>query len=111
MAVSTPPKEDGSADLSYILSASKELAKNINGYKVIVTKSTVPVGTTNKIKEVISELTDESFDVASNPEFFARSINFFANLTELLWLIPISAIKKGFFKLVLFKFTENLLNI
>ena len=69
MAVSTPPKEDGSADLSYILNASKELAKNINGYKVIVTKSTVPVGTTNKIKEVISELTDESFDVASNPEF------------------------------------------
>ena len=69
LAVSTPPKEDGSADLSYILSASKELAKNINGYKVIVTKSTVPVGTTNKIKEVISELTDESFDVASNPEF------------------------------------------
>ena len=69
LAVSTPPKEDGSADLSYILSASKELAKNINGYKVIVTKSTVPVGTTNKIKEVISELTDEPFDVASNPEF------------------------------------------
>ena len=69
LAVSTPPKEDGSADLSYILSASKELAKNINGYKVIVTKSTVPVGTTNKIKEVISELTDEFFDVASNPEF------------------------------------------
>ena len=69
LAVSTPPKEDGSADLSYILSASKELAKNINGYKVIVTKSTVPVGTTNKIKEVISELTDELFDVASNPEF------------------------------------------
>ena len=67
LAVSTPPKIDGSANLEYIKNASKELAKHINDYKVIVTKSTVPVGTTHLIKKIISEITDVDFDVASNP--------------------------------------------
>ena len=69
LAVSTPPKIDGSANLEYIKKASKELAKHINDYKVIVTKSTVPVGTTHLIKKIITEITDVEIDVASNPEF------------------------------------------
>ena len=69
LAVSTPPKDDGSADLTYIKNAAKELAKYIEDYKVIVTKSTVPVGTTHLIKDIISAITDVEFDVASNPEF------------------------------------------
>ena len=69
LAVSTPPKIDGSANLEYIKKASKELAKHINDYKVIVTKSTVPVGTTHLIKKIITEVTDVEIDVASNPEF------------------------------------------
>tara|TARA_B100000676_G_scaffold41748_3_gene39745 strand:- start:3474 stop:4784 length:1311 start_codon:yes stop_codon:yes gene_type:complete len=69
LAVSTPPKEDGSADLTFIKNASLKLAEYINNYKVIVTKSTVPVGTTNMLKDIISSKTDKQFDVASNPEF------------------------------------------
>ena len=53
LAVSTPPKEDGSADLTFIKNASLKLAEYINNYKVIVTKSTVPVGTTNMLKEIL----------------------------------------------------------
>ncbi|MBT7617445.1 MAG: UDP-glucose/GDP-mannose dehydrogenase family protein [Calditrichaeota bacterium] len=69
MAVPTPSGEDGSADLQHVLSAAKEVAKGINEYKVIVDKSTVPVGTAAKVKKVISEITDQPFDVVSNPEF------------------------------------------
>lgn len=71
MAVGTPPRGDGSADLSYIESASEEIARHIEGYKVIVTKSTVPVGTGRRVKELISRnLREEAgFDIASNPEF------------------------------------------
>ena len=69
IAVGTPQDEDGSADLTYVLNAAKEIAVNINEYKLIVTKSTVPVGTQKKIKKLISENTEYDFDVASNPEF------------------------------------------
>ncbi|MDA8087863.1 MAG: UDP-glucose/GDP-mannose dehydrogenase family protein [Nitrospiraceae bacterium] len=72
IAVGTPPRGDGSADLSYVEEVAKEVALNLDGYKVVVTKSTVPVGTGRKLKELIrGNLRGEggSFDVASNPEF------------------------------------------
>ncbi len=69
IAVGTPQADDGSANLQYVLDAAEEIGKNMNGYKLVVTKSTVPVGTQKKIKEVIGRHTEHSFDVASNPEF------------------------------------------
>ncbi len=69
IAVGTPQSLDGSANLEYVFEAAETIAKNMNGYKLIVTKSTVPVGTQKKIKEIISRYTDFPFDVASNPEF------------------------------------------
>ena len=73
-AVSTPPDEDGSADLRYVLEVACTIGKNINQYVLIVTKSTVPVGTAMKVKNAIQEELDKRgvnipFDVASNPEF------------------------------------------
>lgn len=73
-AVGTPPDEDGSADLRYVLQVAKTIGQNLNRYVVVVTKSTVPVGTAQKIRNTISnELAkrnvDIDFDVASNPEF------------------------------------------
>ncbi|WP_338732242.1 UDP-glucose dehydrogenase family protein [Mangrovimonas cancribranchiae] len=69
LALPTPEDEDGSADLSYVLGAAKDIGQLINDYKVIVDKSTVPVGTANKVTEVISKETNVDFDVVSNPEF------------------------------------------
>ena len=74
IAVGTPPKPDGSADLQYVESVAMSFARNLNGYKAIVTKSTVPVGTNRRIAEKIkasnSEAVEgETFDVVSNPEF------------------------------------------
>lgn len=71
IAVGTPPKDDGSADLSYIEEVARTIAKNLNGYKVIVTKSTVPVGTGSLIEKIIESEQggNHKFDVASNPEF------------------------------------------
>ncbi len=73
-AVGTPPDEDGSADLSYVLNVAREVGRNMTNYVVLVTKSTVPVGTAQKVKHAIQEeLTKRGvqidFDVASNPEF------------------------------------------
>ena len=73
-AVGTPPDEDGSADLKYVLAVAREFGQNINKYTILVTKSTVPVGTAKKVKAVIQEELDKRgvnipFDVASNPEF------------------------------------------
>ena len=73
-AVGTPPDEDGSADLKYVLAVARTFGQNINKYTILVTKSTVPVGTAQKVREAIkSELekrkADIEFDVASNPEF------------------------------------------
>ena len=73
-AVGTPPDEDGSADLQYVLSVAREFGRNISRYTLLVTKSTVPVGTARKVREVIAEElaargVDIPFDVASNPEF------------------------------------------
>ena len=69
LALPTPPSENGSADLKHVLDISKKIGKLLNGYKVIVTKSTVPVGTADKIRAVISKETKLDFDVVSNPEF------------------------------------------
>ena len=69
ITVGTPPHEDGSADLTHVLSVAREIGQAMNGYRIVVTKSTVPVGTTEKVKEIISNEIDEPFDVASNPEF------------------------------------------
>ena len=69
LALPTPPNEDGSADLSYVLNTAEEIGKYIEGYKVIVNKSTVPVGTSDKVHEVISKTSSFEFDVVSNPEF------------------------------------------
>jgi UDPglucose 6-dehydrogenase len=71
LAVGTPPMEDGSPDMSYYYGAAKEVAEAMNGYKVLVTKSTVPVGTGEKLRAYVNEnlKTDTRFGVASNPEF------------------------------------------
>lgn len=69
IAVGTPPDEDGSADLKHVISVARDIGANLNGYKVIVCKSTVPVGTCERVAQTIKKLSDESFDVASNPEF------------------------------------------
>lgn len=69
IAVGTPPDEDGSADLQHVLAVAREIGENLNGYKVIVCKSTVPVGTCERVAETIRGLSDQAFDVASNPEF------------------------------------------
>ena len=74
LALPTPPGEDGSADLSYILGVADELGKLITEYKVIVNKSTVPVGTAEKVTEAISKNTDIEFDVVSNPEFLREGL-------------------------------------
>jgi len=71
IAVSTPPKPDGSADLSMVAAVAKEVAENLNGYKVVVDKSTVPVKTGEKVAETIARYSQGNgeFDVVSNPEF------------------------------------------
>ncbi len=74
IAVGTPPDEDGSADLQYVLAVAREIGRNLNTYSVVVTKSTVPVGTSIKVKAAVADElkkrnADVPFDVASNPEF------------------------------------------
>lgn len=75
LALPTPPGEDGSADLSYILGVAKDLSAIITDYKVIVDKSTVPVGTAEKVHAILAKRLDESlFDVVSNPEFLREGV-------------------------------------
>jgi len=69
IAVGTPQDEDGSADLSHVVAVAEAIAKAMNGFKVVVNKSTVPVGTAAKVREVIGSLTTHPFAVVSNPEF------------------------------------------
>ncbi len=69
IAVGTPPSEDGSADLGHVLNVAATIADNMDGYRLVVVKSTVPVGTCDKVREVIASRTKHIFDVASNPEF------------------------------------------
>src|SRR4051812_19389533 len=74
LALPTPPGGDGAADLSYVLGAAKDIAKIITDYKVIVTKSTVPVGTADKVRAVMSPETTVEFAVVSNPEFLREGV-------------------------------------
>jgi UDPglucose 6-dehydrogenase len=74
IAVGTPPGEDGSADLRYVLGVAREIGEVMNGYLVVITKSTVPVGTAEKVRKALAEALQKRgsklpFDVASNPEF------------------------------------------
>ena len=74
LALPTPPNGDGAADLSYVLGAAKDIAKLIKEYKVIVTKSTVPVGTADKVTAIMKQHTDIDFAVVSNPEFLREGV-------------------------------------
>ena len=69
LALPTPQDEDGSADLSYVEAVAHDLGKLIEDYKIIINKSTVPVGTSDRVREIVSSHTDVPFDVVSNPEF------------------------------------------
>jgi UDPglucose 6-dehydrogenase len=74
IAVGTPPDEDGAADLQYVLAVAKSIAENMNAYRIVVDKSTVPVGTADKVRETILQVQEArgvaiDFDVVSNPEF------------------------------------------
>ena len=74
LALPTPPGEDGSADLSYVLGVAKQLGKIIKDYKVVVNKSTVPVGTAELVRQAIAQNATVSFDVVSNPEFLREGM-------------------------------------
>ncbi len=74
LALPTPPGGDGSADLSYVLGAAKDIALLLTDYKVIVTKSTVPVGTADKVTTIMKANTDVEFAVVSNPEFLREGV-------------------------------------
>ncbi len=69
IAVGTPPGETGEADLSYVLAAADQIGRNLTGYAVVVNKSTVPVGSADKVAEVLRKASPHPFDVVSNPEF------------------------------------------
>ena len=72
IAVGTPAGEDGSADLKHVVDVAKELARAMNGYKVIVIKSTVPAGTTARLREVVGREATHPFNIVSNPEFLKQ---------------------------------------
>lgn len=72
IAVGTPQGQDGAANMQYVMDVAEGIGKSIDGYKVIVDKSTVPVGTANKVTEVIKKYYDGEFDVVSNPEFLKQ---------------------------------------
>lgn len=72
IAVGTPENNDGSANLEAVFEVAQQIGKSLNGYKVIINKSTVPVGTADKVKEIIKQNTNFEFDVMSNPEFLSQ---------------------------------------
>ena len=74
LALPTPPGEDGSADLKYVLGVADQLGQILDDYKVIVDKSTVPVGTADKVKDAIAKHAKVEFDVVSNPEFLREGV-------------------------------------
>ncbi|MFN3939577.1 MAG: UDP-glucose dehydrogenase family protein, partial [Chitinophagales bacterium] len=74
LALPTPPNEDGSADLQYVLKVAEQLGKMITDYKIIIDKSTVPVGTAEKVNRIIAQHSKATFDVVSNPEFLREGM-------------------------------------
>jgi len=74
IAVGTPPGEDGSADLQYVIAVAEAIADALEGFKVIVNKSTVPIGTGDRLREVISARTEHEFAIVSNPEFLREGV-------------------------------------
>ena len=74
LALPTPPGEDGSADLKYVLGVAEHIGKLLTGYKIIIDKSTVPVGTAEKVRKAIAKNYDGEFDVVSNPEFLREGV-------------------------------------
>ena len=74
LALPTPPGENGSADLKYVLGVAEDIGKIITAYKVIVDKSTVPVGTAEKVRAAIAKNYNGEFDVVSNPEFLREGV-------------------------------------
>ncbi|MCL4821906.1 MAG: UDP-glucose/GDP-mannose dehydrogenase family protein [Vicinamibacteria bacterium] len=74
IAVGTPQDEDGSADLTHVLDVAREIARAMNGKKIVITKSTVPVGTARKVREAMAPLTTHPFAVVSNPEFLKEGV-------------------------------------
>ena len=72
IAVGTPQQDDGSAEMKYVYKVAEDIGKYINSYKIIIDKSTVPVGTAEKITEIIKSKTNCEFDVISNPEFLKQ---------------------------------------
>lgn len=74
LALPTPPGEDGSADLKYVLGVANDIGKLLTGYKIIIDKSTVPVGTAEKVREAIAKNYNGRFDVVSNPEFLREGV-------------------------------------
>lgn len=74
LALPTPPSEDGSADLKHVKEVARQIGTHLNGYKVIVNKSTVPVGTADVVRNIIAKETDGDFDVVSNPEFLKEGV-------------------------------------
>jgi UDPglucose 6-dehydrogenase len=69
IAVGTPQDEDGSADLTHVLDVARDIGRAMNGFKILVNKSTVPVGTAARVRAVVKSLTSHPFAVVSNPEF------------------------------------------
>jgi UDPglucose 6-dehydrogenase len=74
IAVGTPQGEDGSADVKYVLAVAEGIARAINGFKIVVNKSTVPVGTAKRVQEVMAAITTQPFAVVSNPEFLKEGV-------------------------------------
>ena len=74
IAVGTPQGEDGSADMTHVLAVAEGVGRAMNGYRVLVNKSTVPVGTARRVREVVSRLTSHPFSIVSNPEFLKEGV-------------------------------------
>jgi len=87
LAVGTPSEPDGSADISAVLSVSAEIGKNLSDYRIIATKSTVPVGTYKKVMDIIKSKTEAPFDYVSNPEFLKEG----AAVEDFIFMAPASA--------------------